>query len=41
MYFKKKTGRGAWLAQLAGLVTLDFTVVSLSPTMGAEITSDL
>ena len=30
--------RGTWLAQLVGHATLDLGVVSLSPTMGVEIT---
>ena len=33
----KKAKRSAWLAQLVEHVTLDIGVMSLSPTLGAEI----
>ena len=34
LYFR----RGTWLAQLGEYVTLDLWVVSLSPTLGVELT---
>ena len=38
VYFKVYKCQGAWLAQLVEHVTLDLGVVSLSPTLGVEIT---
>ena len=39
MQKKRKRKEGSWLAQSAEQVTLDLGVVSLSPTLGAEIRS--
>ena len=38
---KKQASQGTWLAQLEGHAILDLRVVSLSPTLGVEITKEI